>query len=227
MLARFACAVDDLSGGRLQFGVGAGWQEREHHNFSWDLLEIPDRMQRFEEALEIMTQLLRSGGPVTFEGQYYQVYDAVVLPRPARVGGPPIVIGGNGPKRTLPLAAKYANEWNAVYLTGDRFAERSDLLTALLEKQGRSAGDVRRTMMTGCVYSSSEKKLAERLESSGRKKEDLQSDGMIVGSGDDFTQQLKKLQDAGVQRVMLQWINLDDLDELSKMAELILPEFHL
>lgn len=96
MTARMASAVDDLSGGRLTLGLGAGWQEREHHNYGWDLLDIPGRFARFEEGLEIISRLLQSDRPFDFKGQFYQLHEATLLPRPQRPGGPPICIGGNG-----------------------------------------------------------------------------------------------------------------------------------
>jgi alkanesulfonate monooxygenase SsuD/methylene tetrahydromethanopterin reductase-like flavin-dependent oxidoreductase (luciferase family) len=97
MTARMASAVDDLSGGRLTLGLGAGWQEREHHNYGWDLLEIGPRFARFEEGLRIITQLLRGETPFDFNGDYCQLHEAILLPRPQRPNGPPILIGGSGP----------------------------------------------------------------------------------------------------------------------------------
>ena len=108
MTSRMAAAIDDLSGGRLNLGLGAGWQVREHHNYGWDLLEIPNRFDRFEEGLEVVSRLLSSDASSDFSGAYYQLHDAILLPRPQRPGGPPILIGGNGLQRTLPLVARYA-----------------------------------------------------------------------------------------------------------------------
>ena len=87
--ARMAAAVDDLSGGRLTLGIGAGWQEREHTNYGWDLLEKKQRFNRFEEGLEVITRLLKSDHPVNFSGNYFHVHEAILLPRPQRPGGPP------------------------------------------------------------------------------------------------------------------------------------------
>ncbi len=112
MTARMASAVDDLSGNRLILGLGAGWQEREHAHYGWDLLGVSDRFDRFEEGLEVITKLLQNREPVDYSGNYYSLNEAVLLPRPSRSGGPPILIGGNGPKRTLPLVARFASEWN-------------------------------------------------------------------------------------------------------------------
>src|SRR5829696_3523954 len=114
--ARIAAAVDDLSNGRLTLGLGAGWQEREHELFGFDLLEPKARFDRFEEGLEVVTRLLQNDEPLTFDGHYYQIHGGVMLPRPQRPDGPPILIGGDG-KRTLENVARYANEWNCVMLT--------------------------------------------------------------------------------------------------------------
>jgi alkanesulfonate monooxygenase SsuD/methylene tetrahydromethanopterin reductase-like flavin-dependent oxidoreductase (luciferase family) len=86
MTARMAAAVDDLAGGRLQLGLGAGWQEREHQKFGFDLLEVGPRFARFEEGLEVISRLLRSDEPVSFAGDYYTLREAVLLPRPGAPG---------------------------------------------------------------------------------------------------------------------------------------------
>ena len=151
MTARMAAAVDDLSNGRLVLGLGAGWQEREHNNYGWDLLAVPPRFDRFEEGLAVITQMLNSDEPVDFNGEYYRLQEAILLPRPQRPGGPPILIGGNGPKRTLPLVAKYASEWNAVYIAPDRFQDLSSQLDELLVQNGRQPEAVRRSLMTRVV----------------------------------------------------------------------------
>ena len=98
MTARMAAAVDDLGNGRLTLGLGAGWQVREHHNFGWDLLDLEGRFARWEEALQIISHLLQKDEPLDFNGAYYQLHEAVVLPQTQCPGGPPILIGGNGPR---------------------------------------------------------------------------------------------------------------------------------
>ena len=130
--ARMAAAVDDLSGGRLTLGLGAGWQEREHQLFGFDLLDMKGRFARFEEGLECISRLLQSNEPVTFAGQYFQLHEAQMLPHPARKGGPPLLVGGNGFKRTLPLAARFADEWNANSLLPEQFKKANQHLDDLL-----------------------------------------------------------------------------------------------
>jgi len=226
MTARMAAAVDDLSGGRLTLGLGAGWQEREHANYGWELLDIDRRFARFEEGLQIISHLLHSDRSLDFRGQYYRLHDAVLLPRPARPGGPPILVGGNGPRRTLPLAARFAREWNAVYTPADEFARLSAQLDELLKDQGRTPGDVRRSLMTGCVFGRDQSEVRHKVEArtKGRKTpEDLCRKGVLVGTVEEMAVQLASLERAGVQRVMLQWLDLDDLAGVEAMAKGLLP----
>src|SRR6266516_3474893 len=147
LLARQAAALDDLSNGRMFLGLGAGWQQREHHLFGFNLGDVPTRISRFEEGLEVVTRLLKSDEPVTYEGRFYQLRGAMLLPRPQRSGGPRILIGGNGPKRTLPLVVRYADMWNANFLSPGAFRERSATLDQLLRASGRNPSDVKRTVM--------------------------------------------------------------------------------
>jgi F420-dependent oxidoreductase-like protein len=216
-----ASAVDNLAGGRLQLGIGAGWQEREHETFGFDLLDTDHRFARFKEGLEVVRRLLRNEGPVSFDGEFYRLRDAVLVPRSPRPGGPPLVIGGNGPKRTLPLAARYADEWNAVLVTADRFAALSARLDEILQEAGRPPEQVRRTLMTRAVFGRTTADVERKL--AGQPADELRSRGVIVGTGPEVTEQLGRLEEAGVERVMLQWLETDDTDALEAMAESVLP----
>jgi len=222
MTARMASAVDDLSSGRLVLGLGAGWQEREHHNYGWDLLDIDDRFARFAEGLEVISLLLYSDISVEYVGRFYRLDNAILLPRPQRRGGPPILIGGNGEKRTLPLVARLADEWNAVYVTTAEFARLNVRLDELLQAEGREQGEVRRSLMTGCVFGRDQaeinRKVAERTKNK-RSAAQLRDHGVIVGTGADIREQVAELAEAGVEQVMLQWLDLDDLAGIESLAE--------
>jgi F420-dependent oxidoreductase-like protein len=217
LTARMAAAVDDLSGGRLTLGLGAGWQEREHHMFGFDLLDMKSRFARFHEGLEVVTRLLKSEQPVSFEGKYFQLREASLLPRPQRPGGPPLLVGGNGEKRTLYLAARYADEWNAVFQTPAGFKHLSARLDEWLEDEGRQPETVRRSLMTGIRFAQTRSGLEDKLH--GHPAEELRGRGMIVGVGEEVQEQLAQLEQAGVQRVMLQWMDLEDLDGLEALRK--------
>ncbi len=217
-----ASAVDNLAGGRLRLGIGAGWQEREHETYGFDLLDTDRRFARFEEALQVVILLLQSEEPVSFDGEFYRLRDAVLMPRSPRPGGPPIVIGGNGPRRTLPLAARYADEWNAVLLTPERFAELNTRLDELLREAGRSPEQIRRTLMTRAVFGRTDAAVERKL--AGQSADELRARGTIAGTAPEVADQLGHLAEAGVQRVMLQWLETDDIDGLEAMAQSVLPQ---
>ncbi len=220
--ARMASAVDDLSGGRLTLGLGAGWNEREHHLFGFELLEPNSRFDRFEEGMEVVTRLLQSDEPVTFEGRYFQLHGATLLPRPQRPGGPRILIGGNGVKRTLSYVVRYANEWNCVTLTPREFANMNAKLNEMLNEAGRKPESVRRSMMTGCVFGKDDAILNQKITARGQSLQELQQRGIVTGSPSAVKEQLQQLEEAGLQRIMLQWLDLDDLESLEALARGVL-----
>ncbi|GAB4192163.1 MAG: LLM class F420-dependent oxidoreductase [Roseiflexaceae bacterium] len=235
MLARQAAAIDDLSGGRFLLGLGAGWQDREHQMYGYSLGDVETRFARLTEALELTTRLYQSDAPVTFEGRFYQLREAVLLPRPLRPGGPTILIGGNGPRRTLPLVARYAQVWNAVGLTPEEFKERSALLDTLLVQQGRRPEDVRRTMMTSQIVAPDRPALEQALRRRAPPdKADLPFDELLafhqgrgwyrlIGTPEQISAQLRDCAAAGISELMLQWFDLDDLEALRSFAHTMLP----
>lgn len=218
--ARMASAVDDLSNGRLTLGLGGGWQEREHDLFGFDLLDIHSRFDRFEEGMQVVMQLLKSDSPTSFDGKYFQLHEAALFPRPQRSGGPRILIGGNGHKRTPQLVVRYADEWNAVFKPAAEFKELNTNLDILLKKENRDAKSVRRSMMTGCVFGANASALKEKLHDRDLKK--LQQDGIVAGSASAVKDQLLELEAVGLQRIMLQWLDLDDLAGLEALAKAVL-----
>lgn len=220
--ARMASAVDDLSGGRLILGLGGGWQDREHNLFGFDLLEMKPRFDRFEEGMEVVTRLLQSDEPVTFEGKYYQLRGVTLFPRPQRPGGPRILVGGNGRKRTLSYVVRFAEEWNCNFITMQKFAEVNERLTEMLVSAGRKPESVRRSMMTGCIFGRDEKALQEKLSVRHRTAEQMQERGIVAGSPGQVREQLHRLEEAGLERVMLQWLDLDDMDGLEALAKAVL-----
>lgn len=218
--ARMGKDVDDLSGGRLVLGVGAGWQVREHRNFGFDLLEVGPRLDRFAEGLEVISRLLRSDTPVSYAGNYYRLEDAILLPRPQRPGGPRLLIGGNGPQRTLPLVARFAEEWNGVFIPAARYAELNRHLNELVRIEGRDPKQVRRSIMTNVIFGRDDAEVARKL--GDRDRAALQERGILVGTKSALQDQLAALEAAGAQRALLQWLDLEDIDGLEAFAHAIL-----
>ncbi|HEY0756253.1 MAG TPA: TIGR03560 family F420-dependent LLM class oxidoreductase [Ktedonobacteraceae bacterium] len=235
MLARQATAIDDLSNGRMILGLGAGWQEREHTLFGYHLGDVGERMSRFAEGLEVITRLRKSDEPVSFAGQFFQLHEALLLPRPRRSGGPRIMIGGNGPKRTLPLAARYADIWNAVFISPTDFYERSQQLDRLLTAAGRQPADVKRTAMTAVIFARADAGIERRLTWQRSRPEladlplpqlieQMVSKGLaLCGNAEQILSQIQLYTQAGAQELMLQWPDLDDIEGLRAFASDVLP----
>ena len=225
LTARMAAAVDDLSEGRLTLGLGAGWQEREHHKFGFDLLPIKERFDRFEEGIQVVRGLLQQTEPFTFDGKYYQLSEAQILPPPLRGGGPPILIGGNGKGRTIALAAKFANEWNSNFLKPAEYQALNSRLEKKLIEAGRDVKAVKRSLMTGLVFGPDQAALNRAISKRGTATvEELEQRGIIVGTPAAVIDQIGALIAAGVQGIMLQWLDLDDLDGLEALAKGVLDQ---
>jgi alkanesulfonate monooxygenase SsuD/methylene tetrahydromethanopterin reductase-like flavin-dependent oxidoreductase (luciferase family) len=196
MTLRQASAIDDLSGGRLVLGLGAGWQQREHDNYGVPFGSFTSRFEHLTDALQIGQHLLGSPAPLTYAGKHLSVTDAVLLPRPARKL--PILIGGNGVRRTLPLAARYADEWNGVFLDAPTYQTRNQRLTELLKQGERNPATVKRSLMAPLAWF----------------------------QGDDAEARLRSYVDAGCQRFMLQIIDYDNLEPVAAWGARILPRFN-
>ena len=233
LLARQAAALDDLSGGRMIMGVGAGWNEGEHAMFGYALGDVPTRMARLAEGLEVLTCLLHTDQPADYTGRFYRLQQAV-LPL-ARAAGPPILIGGNGPQRTLPLVARYADIWNGIYLTPDGFRERCARLDALLRDRDRHPRDVKRTLTMLVICGRDPTEVEQRISGWRRvlpewaalpldEVLDLLREGnqAIIGTPEAVVAQIEAYRGAGVEELIVQWGNAD-LEGLQLLAEQVLP----
>lgn len=233
MLARQAAALDVLSDGRMVLGIGAGWMEREHRMFGYDLGDKRTRMDRFEEGVEVIAKLLRCQEPSTFEGHFFQLNDAV-LPEPKRRGHPPIMIGGSGPNRTLPLVARFADVWNAQVVSPEQLRERNDQLDRLLIEAGRQPEDVRRTLNVPVLCFRSQEELETRLSrrppfspwkglSQEERVESLRAWPALVGTPAEIIELIETFAAAGVSEISMQWGAPSDTEGIEILAQEILP----
>jgi F420-dependent oxidoreductase-like protein len=231
LLARMAAAVDLLSGGRLVLGVGAGWNVAEHEAFGIGLPPLKERFDRFEEGIAVI-KALWTGGPVDLDGRYYPLRGAAAYPRPLQRPAPPLLIGGDGEVRLLRIVAREADEWNSHAPGPDVYRVKRAKLEEHCRAVGRDPAAIRRSWMGGIVIGRDQGEVAEKgrwmrsflsaLSSvpADRALDELRRRAWIVGTPDQARSQLEAWSALGIERVMFQWYNLDDLDGLALLAQL-------
>ena len=239
ILTRQAIMLDHLSGGRMILGVGSGWYEPEHTMFGLDLGDMTTRLDRFEEALHVITQLLRSEEPVNYKGRFYQLQEALLGPRPLHAHSPKLLIGAQGPRRTLPMVARFADVWNGDGLSVEQFKEASSLLGNLLRKAGRQSSDVKRTLLLPVLCGRTPEEIESQLRAFRLFDPDLPTDpwdnvleglhsrlsNLIIGPPEKVIAGMRAYADAGVEELIMNWRGLDDIKGLERLAEHVLPHF--
>jgi F420-dependent oxidoreductase-like protein len=155
LLAKMASTLDVTSGGRAIFGLGAAWNETEHIGYGYDFPPVGERMDRLDEALTIVRAMFTEEQP-TFTGRHYRIEDALNVPKPIQAGGPPILIGGGGEKRTLKIAAKHADMTHWFPLGFEALRHKTEVLEGYCESIGRDASTIERTMATPVVVAATE-----------------------------------------------------------------------
>lgn len=230
-LAMNAVALDQLSGGRYWLGLGAGWNESEHQAFGFPLMPVGQRMDRFEEGLEVITALW-SGEVVSYDGEYFKLDHARLAARPSE-GKVPIIIGGGGEQRTLRLVAKYADEWNSQPLGPEEYQHKVEVLKQHCAEIGRDPAEIRRSIMVGHLVGRDQDEVVKRLHRwmsiTGRQGEDdemletLKGRGYLIGTPSEVVEQIQERAEQGLERFMLQTLDPDDLDALALIADEVLP----
>ncbi|TMF59477.1 MAG: LLM class F420-dependent oxidoreductase [Chloroflexi bacterium] len=229
LLARMAAGVDLLSNGRLVLGLGAGWNQHEHDAYGIGLPPMKERFDRLEEAIAVIRALWQ-GGPVDAPGPYYPLRGATLNPRPLQQPGPPLLIGGDGEKRLLRIVAEHADEWNSHAAGPDLDRTKRAKLEEHCRAVGRNPEEIRRSWMGGLVIAEDARGLDERARwfkafytavtdvDERSVLTELRARSWVVGTPEQVGEQLQAWQAAGVDRVMFQYYDLDDLDGLELVA---------
>ncbi|NUW42805.1 LLM class F420-dependent oxidoreductase [Nonomuraea rhodomycinica] len=218
-LAITVAQVDQMSGGRVELGLGTGWYDREHAAYGIPFPPVAERFGRFEEQLEIVRGLWTSDGPYSFEGAYYRLVDSPALPKPAQRPSPPIIIGGLGAKRTPRLAATYADEYNVPFHSPEETGAAFDRVRRAAEETGRAL--VLSAAQTVCV-GRDQAELERRAAAIGTGLADLRRNG-LAGTPAEVVDKLGRLGELGAERVYLQVMDLSDAEHLELIAAEVLP----
>ncbi|WP_086665227.1 LLM class F420-dependent oxidoreductase [Lentzea kentuckyensis] len=224
-LAISVAQVDQMSGGRVEFGIGAGWYEGEHTAYGIPFPSLAERFERYEEQVAIITGLWETplGGTFSFEGKHYTLTDSPALPKPAQERVP-VLIGGMGARRTPALAASYATEFNLPFVGIDAAIEQYARVDAACEEIGRDPSEIIRSVALVACVGRTDADVARRAAAIGREVDELKQNG-LAGSPAEIVDRIGAWRDAtGIQRVYLQMLDLADLDHITEIAEDVAPQ---
>ncbi len=224
-LAVSVAQVDAMSGGRVEFGIGAGWFEAEHTAYGIPFPDVRERFDRLEEHLEIITGLWSTpvGQLFNHNGKHYQVVDSPGLPKPVQQPGPPLIIGGTGRRRTPALAARFAAEGNVAFQPVESFREIQGRFTAACEDAGRDPASLVRSAAVVICCGADEAEFTRRAAAIGREPGELRENG-AAGLPGEVAERLATYRDSGAQRLYLQVLDLSDLDHLRLIAAEVAPQ---
>lgn len=218
-LAIAVAQVDAMSGGRVEFGFGAGWYETEHRSYGVPFPDVRERFDRFEEQLAIVDGLWRTpvGETFDYDGKYYSIVDSPALPKPVQQPRPPIIIGGAGKRRTPALAARYADEFNVPF--------RSVEDTAAVYERVREAAGERRLIYSAAqtvAIGADDAEVARRLDAIAEAPPHRA--GRLSGTPAQVVDEIGRFAQLGASRLYLQVLDLADLDHLELIANQVAPQ---
>lgn len=224
-LAIQVAQVDQMSGGRVDFGLGAGWFEAEHAAYGIPFPPLGERFDRLEETLDIITGLWATPAGETFNyaGKHLTIENSPALPKPVQQPRPPIIIGGGGPVRTPRLAAAYADEFNVPFSPVEKVTDMYARVDAACERIGRNRDEIVNSAALVLCCGRTEAEFTKRAAAIGREPDELRANG-AAGTVDEVAAAIDRYRQAGASRVYLQMLDLADLDHLALVAEQVAPQ---
>jgi F420-dependent oxidoreductase-like protein len=223
-LAIAVAQIDQMSGGRVELGIGTGWFDTEHEAYGIPFPPLGDRFAMLEEQLAVITGLWTTevGGRFSFTGKHYTVTDSPALPKPAQRPRPPVIIGGGGPKRTPRIAAAYADEYNAAFDGVQGTQAAFERVRAAVIANGRPADSMIYSIAQTVCCGRDEAELARRAAMIGQPLDHLRQYA-LAGTPAEIVAKIEQFADIGTQRVYLQVLDLADLAHLDLIAQEVLP----
>jgi alkanesulfonate monooxygenase len=214
-----------MSGGRVELGLGSGWFEREHDAYGIPFPSLGERFDRLEEQFAILTGLWAAapGEQFSFDGQHYSLHDSPALPRPAQHGGPPLIVGGLGARRTPALAARHAAEFNVPFADLERTRQQFERVREAAEQSGRDPDSLIYSHAVTICCATNDAELRRRAGRIGRDLAELRDVG-AAGSPAEVAERLAAFAAAGSQRAYLQTIDLDDIEQIELIAAEVMPQ---
>lgn len=224
VLAIQVAGVDQMSGGRVELGLGAGWFEAEHTAYGIPFAPTRERFDQLAEQLAVITGLW--GTPVgerfDFHGEHYTVVDSPALPKPVQQPHPPVLVGGRGKRRTPALAARYADEFNIPFVSEAETGEQFGRVRAACEEAGRDPDALVYSNALVLCCGRDEAEVRRRAEAIGRDPDELRANG-LAGTPEEVVDKIGRYADLGAERIYLQVLDLGDLDHLRLVADAVVP----
>jgi len=223
-LAIAVAQVDEMSGGRVEFGIGTGWFAAEHAAYGMPFPSVGERFERFEEQLQIILGLWDTplNETFSFSGAHYELRDSPALPKPVQRPRPPVLIGGGGKVRTPRLAARFADEFNVAFRAIEETEAQFGRVRQACERGGRRDGSMVLSAAQVLCVGEHEDEIARRAARIGRDVAELRANG-LAGSVEEVIDKIARFSRVGAQRMYLQVLDLEDLDHLRLVAERIMP----
>ncbi len=231
-LAKVAATVDHVSGGRVELGIGAGWNEGEHRAYGFPFPGLGERMELLEEQLEIIHRSWTEE-TFSFKGRHYELEDCAALPRPLQRPRPPLIMGGEAKPRSIALAVRFADEYNTLAATFDEVRERRRRLVEGCEGAGRAPHTLRYSVMAVTIVGADRAEVLERARLVQHRffdpaddvaaLVDSRADRWLVGTAEQAIERLQVLAKAGVERVYLQHLAHEDTEMVRFVGREILP----
>ncbi|NEK84578.1 LLM class F420-dependent oxidoreductase [Blastococcus saxobsidens] len=224
-LAISVAQVDQMSGGRVELGIGSGWFEAEHSAYGIPFPPLGERFDRYEEQLAVISGLWGTpvGETFDFDGRHYRLTGSPALPKPVQEGGVPILVGGAGRKRTPRLAARYASEFNVPFMPAEDNARLFARVREACQEAGRDPASLTYSSALVLCVGRDEAQIARRAAAIGRDVDELRAHG-VAGTPAEAVDVLGRYAEAGAQRVYLQVLDLADLDHLDLVAAEVAPQ---
>jgi len=224
VLAIQVAGVDEMSGGRVELGLGSGWYEQEHTAYGIPFPSLKERYDRFSEQLAVVTGLWGTpeGQTFDFDGEHYTLADSPALPKPVQ-SPVPIIIGGAGKKRGAELTARYAAEFNVPFASTDDVAAAYGRVRQACESAGRDADDLTYSAALIVCCGKDEAEVNRRAAAIGREPDELRVNG-LTGTPGEVADAIARFREVGVERLYLQIMDLSDLDHLELIASEVAPQ---
>jgi len=224
-LAIAVAQVDEMSGGRVELGLGGGWFEREHAAYGIPFPPLGERFDRLEEQLEIVTGLWSTPAGETFDfhGKHYDLTGSPALPKPVQSPRPPVIVGGHGKKRTPSLAARFADEFNVPFAPVADVAPTFERVRAACAAIGREVPPVFSAAVE-TVVGRDDVEVRRRAAAIGADPEELRAKGAAVGTPGEVAEVIQRYAEAGATRLFLQTMDVSDLDHIELIASAVVPQ---